>query len=155
VAGRSAVLTVDGVRIGVLGEVGRAIADAHGIPAGDAVYVADIDLDAAERLVPAEARRVEPLPRYPSVVRDISILVADTLAADAVRDTIRRAAPSTLAEVREFDRYQGKGVPDGKVSLSFHLTFRSKERTLTDAEVQQAMDSVLRALTHERGAVQR
>ena len=57
--------------------------------------------------------------------------------------------------VREFDRYQGKGVPDGKVSLSLRLTFRSSDRTLTDAEVQTAMDAVLAALKQRHAAVQR
>ena len=89
---------------------------------------------------PGRDLRVEPLPRYPSVTRDISVLVDDTLAAAALRDTIRDAAPSTLVRVVEFDRYQGKGIPDGKVSLSLRLTFRSSDRTLTDAEVQAAMD---------------
>jgi len=57
--------------------------------------------------------------------------------------------------VREFDRYHGKGIADGKVSLSFHLTFRSAERTLTDAEVQHEMDSVLAALIERHNALQR
>jgi phenylalanyl-tRNA synthetase beta chain len=72
-----------------------------------------------------------------------------------VRATIREAAPDTLVRVREFDRYQGKGVPEGKVSLSLRLTFRSPERTLTDSEVQTAMDAVLAALREKHGAVQR
>ena len=59
---------------------------------------------------------------------------------------IREAAPATLVQVREFDRYQGKGVPDGKVSLSLRLTFQASDRTLTDAEVQSAMDAILAAL---------
>ena len=54
----------------------------------------------------------------------------------AVRGTIRSAAPSTLASIAEFDRYHGKGVPDGRVSLSLRLTFRAADRTLTDDEVQ-------------------
>ena len=94
-------------------------------------------------------------PRFPSVARDISILVDDTLPSATVRETIRHAAPATLARVREFDRYQGKGVPEGKVSLSLRLTFRSPDRTLTDAEVQKAMDDVLAALTSRHQAVQR
>jgi phenylalanyl-tRNA synthetase beta chain len=57
--------------------------------------------------------------------------------------------------VREFDRYQGKGVPEGKVSLSLRLTFRSSDRTLTDSDVQSAMDDVLAALKERHGAVQR
>jgi phenylalanyl-tRNA synthetase beta chain len=83
------------------------------------------------------------------------VLVDDTLAAADVRQTIRRAAPSTLVRVVEFDRYQGKGVPEFKVSLSLRLTFRSNDRTLTDAEVQESMEQVLSALSTHHGAVQR
>ena len=86
---------------------------------------------------------VKPLPRYPSSARDISIVVDETLPAETVRGTIRAAAPDTLVSVREFDRYQGKGVPEGRVSLSLRLTFRSLERTLTDAEVETAMKEIL------------
>jgi phenylalanyl-tRNA synthetase beta chain len=77
------------------------------------------------------------------------------LSAATVRGTIRSAAPDTLIEVREFDRYQGKGVPDGKISLSFRLTFQSLERTLTDEEVQAAMQRIIDALTRDLQATQR
>jgi phenylalanyl-tRNA synthetase beta chain len=130
------------------------VTDAHGLP-GDPVYVADIDLDALDEAGAGREVRAEPLPRYPSVTRDISVLVDDTLAAAAVRHTIRDAAPPTLVRVVEFDRYQGKGVPETKVSLSLHLTFRSSDRTLTDAEVQAAMYRVLAALKERHGAIQR
>ena len=155
VPGRSAAVMTDGLRIGVLGQLAPAIAEAHGLPVQDAVYVAEIDLDEADAAAPKEEARVEPLPRYPSVTRDISILVDETLAADAVRATVRSAAPPTLVQIREFDRYQGKGVPDGKISLSLRLTFRASDRTLTDAEVQSAMDAVLAALKQQHSAIQR
>jgi phenylalanyl-tRNA synthetase beta chain len=154
VAGRAATATVKGAPVAVLGQLARDITDAHGLPA-DPVYVADIDLDALEHASAGRDLRIEPLPRYPSVVRDISILVDDILTAAALRDTIHQAAPPTLARVMEFDRYQGKGVPDAKVSISFRLTFRSSDRTLTDTEVQSAMDTVLAALKERHNAVQR
>ena len=69
--------------------------------------------------------------------------------------TIRSVAPDTLVSVREFDRYQGKGVPQGRVSLSLRLTFRSPERTLTDAEVDEAMTRIVDALGATHGAVRR
>jgi phenylalanyl-tRNA synthetase beta chain len=72
-----------------------------------------------------------------------------------VRQTIRQVAPATLVDVFEFDRYQGKGVPEGKVSLSLRLVFRSSDRTLTDNEVQMAMDRVVAALRERHAAVQR
>jgi phenylalanyl-tRNA synthetase beta chain len=153
--GRSAAVMTDGVRIGVLGQLATAIAEAHGLPAQDAVYVAEIDLDEAEAASPTEEARVEPLPRYPSVTRDISVLIDETLAAETVRATVRAAAPPTLVQIREFDRYQGKGVPDGKISLSLRFTFRSSDRTLTDVEVQTAMDAILAALTQRHSAIQR
>jgi phenylalanyl-tRNA synthetase beta chain len=155
VPGRSAALMTDGVRIGVLGQLAPAIAEAHGLPVQDAVYVAEIDLDDAEAAAPKDEERVEPLPRYPSVTRDISILIDETLAADTVRATVRAAAPPALVQIREFDRYQGKGVPDGKISLSLRLTFRASDRTLTDVEVQSAMDDIVAALKDRHGAIQR
>jgi phenylalanyl-tRNA synthetase beta chain len=155
VAGRTAAVVAGDTRVGVVGQLSPALADSHGLPAGDAVYVAEIDLDAAEAAALHGDVQVEPLPRYPSVTRDVSILIDDTLSAETVRDTIRAAAPATLVRVREFDRYQGKGIPDGKVSLSVRLTYRSPNRTLTDAEVQSAMDAVMAALKSAHGAVQR
>jgi phenylalanyl-tRNA synthetase beta chain len=154
-AGRAAAVVSGSIRIGVLGQLATAVAERHGLPGPDPVYVAEIDLDAAERLAPQQDARVEALPRYPSVTRDISILVDDGLAAEEVRRAIREAAPATLVRVREFDRYQGKGVPDGKVSLSVRLTFRSPDRTLLDTDVQAAMDAVLAALKERHAAVQR
>jgi phenylalanyl-tRNA synthetase beta chain len=85
----------------------------------------------------------------------VSILVDAMLPSETVRATIRRAAPDTLIRVREFDRYQGKGIPEGRVSLSLRLTFRSSDRTLTDAEVQAATDAIVAALRDAHGAVQR
>ena len=119
------------------------------------MYVAEINLDALTAAAPADTLRATPLPRYPWVVRDVSMLVDDTLSAETVRGTIRSAAPSTLIEVREFDRYQGKGIPDGKVSLSFRLTFQSPERTLNDEEVQTGMQHIIDALTRDLQAIQR
>jgi phenylalanyl-tRNA synthetase beta chain len=77
------------------------------------------------------------------------------LPAAAVRGTIRSAAPPTLVGITEFDRYQGKGVPEGRVSLSLRLTFRAPDRTLTDEEAQQATERIVEALGQAHGAEQR
>jgi len=154
VPGRAGAVMMGGTRIGSLGQLAASIAEQHGVPAADAVYVAELDLDGADAAA-SDTLRVEPLPRHPSVTRDISILVDDTLPAATVRRTVVEHAPETLVRVKEFDRYQGKGVPDGRVSLSLRLTFRALDRTLTDVEVQKAMDAVLTALQERHGAVQR
>jgi len=155
VKGRAATMAVNGQHLGVFGLLDPGVGDRRDLPSGDEVYVAEINLDALTAAAPADPLRATPLPRYPWVVRDVSMLVDDTLSAETVRGTIRSVAPSTLIEVREFDRYQGKGIPDGKVSLSFRLTFQSPERTLTDEEVQTSMQHIIDALTRDLQAIQR
>ena len=149
VAGRAARVVAGGEPIGTVGLLAPAIADAHGLPRGDVVYVAELDLDRLTALAPRGSTRVEPLPRFPSVVRDVSLLVPDTLSAATVRDTMRAAAPPTLVGVREFDRYQGQGMPPGKVSVSLRFTFRAADRTLTDDEVAAAMQRMVAAAARD------
>ena len=104
---------------------------------------------------PGPPARVAPLPRYPSIVRDLSFFIDERLPAADLRGTIHAHAPATLMHVREFDRYTGKGVPDGQISLSVRLTFRSPDRTLNDSDVQQAVDAIVAALSAEHGATLR
>ncbi len=155
VAGRRATVRADGQPVGVIGQLSPEIAEHHGLPTHDPVYVLELDLDSMERLARAGDARVEALPRFPSVTRDISILIDETVPAARVRGTVRDAAPPTLVRASEFDRYQGKGVPEGKVSLSLRLTFRSPDRTLTDTEVNEAMAAIVAALVREHDATQR
>jgi phenylalanyl-tRNA synthetase beta chain len=155
VPGRAAVVRRDSEAVGWIGQLQAPIADAHEVPANDVVWVGELDLD---RLAPAGARtakRAAPLPRYPSAARDIALLVDESLSAAKVRGTIRSHAPETLVHVVEFDRYQGKGIPEGKVSLALRLTFQSAGRTLTDAEVESATTQVVELLARECGAVRR
>jgi phenylalanyl-tRNA synthetase beta chain len=146
VRGRSADVTNGGRLLGRIGLLDPAIAVARGFAAAEEIYVGEIDLDAVADVVPSGELRAEPLPKFPAIVRDLSIHVAEALPAAAVRGTIRSAAPATLASLVEFDRYQGKGVPEGRISLSLRLTFRSSERTLTDDEVEAAMVTIVEAL---------
>jgi phenylalanyl-tRNA synthetase beta chain len=141
---------------GIVGQLLPALAISRDIPSQDEVYVAELDLDAVADLVTIlDIRRARALPRFPSIVRDLAILVADILPAADVRGTIRAVAPPTLVRVAEFDRYQGKGIPEGKVSLAYRLTFQHAERTLTDREVDEAMDAIVAELAKVHGAVRR
>jgi phenylalanyl-tRNA synthetase beta chain len=155
VAGRAAALVDTGRPVGYIGLLSPAIAEQHGLARADAVFALELDLDAAEAVVAGRTTHIEPLPRFPSVARDISILVDEALRAAEVRQTIHHAGSAMLVRVREFDRYQGKGIPDGKVSLSLRLTFQSPDRTLTDTEVHKAMDDVLAALKTRHNGIQR
>src|SRR5262249_15784350 len=127
----------------------------------DRVIVAELDLDRlgrARAAAPAASDATRPLPRYPFVVRGLSIVVPDTLLAENIRGTIQAAGrdlAAPLVFVGFFGRHRGKGVAGGFVSLSLRLTFQSDDRTLTDAEVQQSFDAILAALVQQYGAVQR
>jgi phenylalanyl-tRNA synthetase beta chain len=149
---------VRGETLGVVGRVTPAVADARGLPRQDAVFVAELHLEALSRGRQPGGDATRPLPRHPQVVRDLSIVVADTLPAEIIRGTILtagRRVPAPLAALVFFDRYQGKGVPDGSVSVSVRLTFQAADRTLTDSEVQQSVEAILGALVREHHAVQR
>ena len=143
------------VVVGAIGELRPEVVAARGLGAGGAVVAGEIDPAALAALAPEAIRPIAPLPRFPSVVRDLSLFVSERLPAASVRGTIRSTAPDTLVSVREFDRYAGKGVPDGTISLSVRLTFRATDRTLTDVEVQRAVDEIVAALAAEHGAILR
>ena len=155
VRGRAARVHYDGKIVGAIGMLQPSIVSATGMSTHEDVYVAELDLEALSAGWRTKPLAVKPLPRYPSIARDISIVVDEVLPAETVRGTIRSAAPDTLISIREFDRYQGAGVPAGRVSLSLRLTFRSTERTLTDAEVDATMKQILTALKSAHQAVQR
>jgi phenylalanyl-tRNA synthetase beta chain len=167
VPGQSAIISAGEVQIGSLGLLAPAVADSRGAPRNDRIFVAELDLDRlwsvanAIRLRQGAADsvdRVRPLPRHPVVVRDLSIVVADGLPAEIIHGTIQRAGEAgaaPLVAASFFDRYKGKGLADGTVSLSVRLTFQASDRTLTDAEVQDSFDRILAALSRDHQAVQR
>ena len=145
------------VTLGYLGQLEPNFCRKRGLPAaGDDIYAAEFDLCAAAAVATDRRRMIaQPLPRHPSVLRDIAIIVDATLPAATVRGTIRQAGPATLLSIREFDRYEGENVAAGCISLAFRLTVRASDRTLTDTEVQQSMDSIVTALQTTHGAVLR
>jgi phenylalanyl-tRNA synthetase beta chain len=158
VPGQAAAVVADDERVGVLGLLDPSIAEERGAPRQDEIFIAELNLDRMGEIAIAAPEATTPLPRHPFVLRDLSIVVADTLPAEIISGTILAAAegaPAPLVRVGFFDRYQGKGVPEDKVSVSVRLTFQAPDRTLTDAEVQQTFDRILGALTREHGAIQR
>ncbi len=158
VPGQAASIVVNGQPIGVVGQLLPALAERAGAPKQDAVLVAELDLDRIDALRATAVEWVKALPRHPFVVRDVSLIVADALPAEIIRGTIQTAGDglaAPLVATTFFDRYQGKGVPEGSISLSIRLTFQAPDRTLTDPEVQTSFDTILAALVREHAAVQR
>jgi phenylalanyl-tRNA synthetase beta chain len=97
--------------------------------------VALLEVDLAPLLAAYGRRRpLQPVAPYPSVSRDISLVVAQSVRHQAVIEAARERAPEELERIELFDVFTGRGIPDGKKSMAYSLTYRSIERTLTDEE---------------------
>ncbi len=140
----------DGDTLGFIGELHPDVLEAFDVPVRRCTIAelnAELILDRASSEV-----RFQPLARYPAVVEDMSILVDEDVPAGRVEEVIRRAGGRSLKGVKAFDRYTGAGIPTGKKSLGFELTFQSDKGTLTDAEVGAIRARIERALASELGA---
>ena len=142
--GRQAAVVFEGEPIGVLGEVHPEVAENYGFD--DRVYVAELKL---RPLYSYKKTPViyKPLPKFPAVTRDLALLCADEIPIGELEKTITRAAGSLCEQIALFDVYKGKQIPDGQKSVAFSLVLRNKEKTLTDEEVEAAMQKVFSALS--------
>ena len=150
--GASAAITVDRRAIGWVGELHPETAARFEIDAPCALF--ELDLDALAQLTPPAVTYRE-VSRHPSVRRDLAVLLGREQAAGAVLDAIRATAGPHLVQADVFDRYEGRGVPEGRVSVAFRLVFQRPDRTLTDAEVARATERVVRMLADRFGGALR
>jgi phenylalanyl-tRNA synthetase beta chain len=141
---RRANLYVAGKFAGVLGEVNPERLD---LPGERRVLYAELKLSVL--MEEAQAPSYEPLPRFPASKRDLSLLVPLDLPEAEVRKKI--LAEPLVESAFLYDRYSGPGVPPGQISLTYELTFRHPERTLSAEEVEEAVQRILKALS-ELGA---
>ena len=130
--------------VGVVGRLDPAVAERMGI-AGD-VFLAELDADALAACDP-EPLRIGTLSRYPAVVEDLAIVVEADLPAARVHAVLTRNRLVERADL--FDVYQGPQVPEGKKSLAYAVTYRSPERTLTDAEIARVRRGIVGQLERE------
>lgn len=142
--GRDVLITV--------GEVHPAVAEALGIR--KKIYVFEADIDTLQKFA-AKKFSLEPLPKYPSISRDLAILVDHDTAAGDVERVITKSGGNFLKGVTLFDVYTGERISDDKKSLAFAIEFRSNERTLTDAEADAAFQKILAAVEKDFSATLR
>ena len=95
------------------------------------------------------------LPAFPSIRRDIAMLVPEATAHDAVLQVVKESKPANLESVELFDVFRGKNVPPGQKSMAYAFTYRHADRTLTDAEVNTAHDKLVAQLKQRLQAVVR
>ena len=150
--GRCASITVDGVCVGVMGQVHPLVVNNYGMDCE--VYCAELNLSALMELRLPEPTYT-PLPKYPAVMRDLALVCDEEVTVAQAEDVITGAAGKLLRSVKLFDIYRGTGVPEGKKSMAFSLELRSDERTLTDADSEGVMSKVLASLKEKLNAVLR
>ncbi len=138
--------------IGQAGQLARRIAEKFKLR--QEIFLAEILLDPLYAGIRAakEARRYEPLPRFPSVERDFSLLLADGTPFSEVVKVIRSLNISEITSIEAADLFRGKNVPAGKYSLLVRATFQSREATLTDARISDFSSKIISALEKNLGA---
>ncbi|HEX9696930.1 MAG TPA: phenylalanine--tRNA ligase subunit beta [Actinomycetota bacterium] len=140
--GRLADLYAGSQLAGIVGELHPRVIEALDLPARTAAGVADLRV----LIGAADAARDVPLPRFPSVGRDLAVVAADDVPAAEIAAAVAEAAGPLLASVVPFDVYRGDQVAAGHRSVAFALQFRDPDRTLTDAEVDAAVARTLDAV---------
>ncbi len=150
--GQSADIRIDGKGIGFLGQIHPAVAEEYGLI--KRVFILELDLTAIFPLRRADVL-FEALPKFPALERDLALVLSAEIPAREVAAKIETITGHLVETVELFDVYQGEQVPVGQRSLAFKLVYRSKERTLTDQEVNQLQTELLMKLHAEYGATVR
>jgi phenylalanyl-tRNA synthetase beta chain len=150
--GKTALLLVNGKNVGVVGEVHPMVVENYEIDTR--VFVAILDFELlleGANLVPT----YKPLPKYPAVTRDIAMLVSDDILVKQIDDIIKKCGGKLLEQLKLFDVYKGKQIPEGMKSVAYSITFRATDRTLTDDEINKVFNKILSSLKDNLGAVLR
>ena len=141
--GRSAVIMCGSTAVGIIGEIHPDVAENYGIETK--VYAAKFNIPQMLELSQKEVS-YKPLPKFPATTRDLSLLCDDKLPAAEIEKAIRKASGNVLEKVTLFDVYKGKQIEEGKKSISYSISMRSHDGTLTDEQADSVMKKVLKAL---------
>lgn len=146
--GRAADIFFDEEKIGFIGQVHPNVAKQYDIPE---TYVAELNL---QYMVTTDVAKYiyQAVSKFPSVSRDIALLVKDEAENQAIVEVIRNAAGKYLTDIQLFDVYRGENIESGYQSMAYSLTFVNPEATLTDEEINRAMEKVTTSLTEKLAA---
>ena len=136
--GQSAYISVNNDIVGIIGKVHPEIAK-------EAVFVMEINLDKLLAKKTGKMKYKE-ISKYPTVKKDLSIVVDGKVTSQEIATAIKKAAGSLLLGSEVFDVYTGKGIEEGKKSLAYSLTFGTNDRTLTDEEINAILDKIINNL---------
>ena len=149
--GRTAEILLNGEKIGFVGQVHPSIQKELDLKD---TYVFELSLQAVLE-ADTPVLQYEAIPRFPSITRDIALVVNRETVSGTMKDIIVSAGAPLLKEAEVFDLYEGDKMEEGKKSIAFALKYANPERTLTDEEVTKVHERVLEALKEKAGAVLR
>jgi phenylalanyl-tRNA synthetase beta chain len=149
--GRTADILLDGKTIGFVGQLHPTVQKEYDLKETYVFELALTDLLNTE----VEDIRYSPIPRFPSITRDIALVVDEHVIAGDIQQAIIEAGGELLKEVTIFDVYKGDRLPEGKKSIAFSLRYFDPERTLTDEEVTAVHEQVIKAVEQQFGATLR
>ncbi len=139
----------NGRTLGIAGQIAPRLARRLDIP--EAAFLAELELEPFYQTAGTFPHYQAPSP-YPAVERDLALIVERSLPAQAVVETVQQSGGELLRSVEPFDVFEHPSLGEGRKSIALHLTFASGERTLTDAEVERAIERVLDAVASRHGA---
>ncbi len=142
--GRSAVIIKDGAALGIMGEIHPEVQETYEF--GTKVYVAKLNIPEMMQTAVTEITYKQ-LPKFPASTRDLSLICDDEIPVAELEKAIKNACGKILEKVTLFDVYKGKQIEEGKKSVSYSLTLRSHEGTLTDEQADSAVKKALKALS--------
>jgi len=141
--GRQAQIIYEDTVVGYFGEVHPLVQEAYGI--AERTYVANIDLSVICKKANFTVK-YEGIAKFPSVVRDISLVMDKSLTAGEIEKIIRSESGAILESLELFDIYEGERIGTDKKSMAYSITFRNKEKTLEESEISAVMDKILKGL---------
>lgn len=148
--GKSADILIGGEKAGFAGVLSPVVIERLDLKARPEVMLFEIDMDKTLRSLPGHVV-YSPIPKFPHVERDISIVLDAVITASSVIELIRAYPTEFIEEVSVFDSYTGAGISAGKKSLAFAIRYRAKDRTLTDDEVETLHGGLLNYLIRKTG----
>ena len=147
--GKTAKICIGKDVVATLGEIHPEVSENYDI--SSRVYVAEISMDKLVKYARVERKYVE-VPKYPAVERDIAMLIDESIEVAQIEKIITRKAKKILEEAKLFDVYRNEKLGDKKKSVAYSLKFRAKDRTLTDDEINKAMEEIIAELEKAFGA---
>ena len=141
--GRQANIIYNGVTVGYLGEVHPEVADNYDL--GERTYIAVIDLPEVTKLASFDVK-YEGIAKFPAVTRDISMVMPKSVLVGDVEKIIEKRGGKILESYKLFDIYEGSQIKEGFKSVAYSISFRAKDRTLEDKDIQPVMEKILKDL---------